>query len=134
MKMDGDYAKVFEDDRQSMASGVVGWKGHVHVTCAPPLRGEYQTPKDVAHALDQAIVSGYIFFPSNYFAYEALHGTLPQGDCYYPERPFDAGNMRAEREVFDKHMQQVPHRYRNYVLHAYANPLLSKLELTGAVN
>ena len=123
------YTKEFSEDRHSMANGVLGWKGHVHVACGSPLCGDYDSPEAVATALDNAIVGNYVLFPSNYFAYHALYNEYPEGDCYFPSRPFDVDSMQEQGKLFTKHIAKVPSQYRNHVLQMYANPLRCKLSL-----
>lgn len=126
------YVKDEGEDSHSIAMGVLGWKGRIHIHYGQPLKGEYHTPTEIVQALDRSIVGDYVLFPSNYFAFQQLHGYYPQGDYGFPARPFDEHEVRAEHAEFTRHLKRVAPRYREYVLRMYANPLANKMALCAA--
>lgn len=123
----GRYEKGDQEDVQSIAKGIAGQKGHVHVAFGEPLSGYYADTDAVAAEIDRQIWSQYVLHPSNCFAFDAQGEearSLPYSD---KSLPFEPGNLREERAAFDLHVSAVPSEYRDIVLEMYANPVRNKL-------
>lgn len=82
----GGYQKAPHEDLRSVATGIIGTKGKVHLTIGTPLRRQALQPpqganlcRHVAALLDHAIQSGYRLMPTNYVAYSLLTGTKEHG-------------------------------------------------------
>ncbi len=115
----GEYAKGEFEDILSIAQGISGFKGQVHVSFGTPLSiEELATPDQAAKAVDQQIRRLYRLFPSNYLALEAL-GEL--GDLAIPE--FDT----ATRATFNEQLAACPEEYQKEWLAMYANPVKNYL-------
>lgn len=120
----GSYEKAEHEDVHSIAVGISGNKGHVHVAFGTPLGNEFATPDAVAQEVDRQIIAGYRLHPSNLYAWEMLHGepaplqdtTLAPGSC--------------DREAFSARIAALPAADREYALTIYANSLSSKLAAT----
>src|SRR5690606_26160054 len=63
------YKKEEHEDVKSIATGITGAKGHVHVAFGSVLRGDYQDNDDVVEEIDRQILKNYVLHPSNCFAY-----------------------------------------------------------------
>ncbi|MDO3382916.1 1-acyl-sn-glycerol-3-phosphate acyltransferase [Gilvimarinus algae] len=127
----GRYEKGDQEDVQSIAKGIAGQKGHVHVAFGEPLRGDYSDSDAVADEIDRQVWANYVLHASNCFAYEQTGGearSLPYSD---KKRPFEPGNLRDERASFDLHIGATPSEYRDIVLGMYANPVRNKLKAQG---
>lgn len=125
----GKYVKGKYEDITSIATGISGYKGRVHLAFGQLMPESLSSPEEVAGWLDRQIISLYVLHPTNYFAYEHLHGQYPAGGVYSDKGiPFKPEELQGERERFDRHIADVPAEYRSYVLAAYANPVISKLE------
>lgn len=116
----GSYAKTDREDITSIGRGIAGSKGRVHVAFGTPLGSEFETPADVASAIDAQILRNYRLRPTNLWAYETLHGRPPQ----VPEITEGSCSERAFRERIDA----MPEADRPFALAAYANALASVLE------
>ncbi len=111
---EGNYKKAEHEDAQSIARGITGFKGHVHVAFGAPLSGDYSSSEDVAQDLDQQIIANYHLHSSNYLAYEA------QGyDLKVPISP-------EQRKAWDDYLNQVHPDYKDTLIAMYANPVLQK--------
>ena len=75
----GSYEKSEHEDVASIAAGIDGEKGHVHVSFGQPLTKDFENADEVAEAVDQQVWSNYVLHPTNFFAYKRLHGDYPQG-------------------------------------------------------
>lgn len=86
------WKKGPEDDMQSMQTGIMGFKGHVHYHCAPCLdnwlRGLDDTmPKAelyrvVTEHIDHEIHAHYRLYPNNYIALDELHHSDDYAEHY----------------------------------------------------
>src|SRR5690606_9915307 len=74
----GSYKKQEHEDVKSIALGITGQKGHVHVAFGRVMHADYQDTDDVVEELDRQILQNYVLHSSNCFAYQALHGTAPR--------------------------------------------------------
>jgi len=120
----GNYEKGEQEDVASIAQGIAGEKGRVHVTFGTPLGAGLDTPDAVAAEVDRQIISGYCLHPTNMYAYRMLHGAdapvpgdlyLEEGDCSQAE--------------FEARIAAMPEAHRPYALAIYANAVVSKLGL-----
>jgi 1-acyl-sn-glycerol-3-phosphate acyltransferase len=123
----GGYKKTPHEDITSIATGISGYKGRVHLSYGKPCSEKFATAEDVAEWLDKEISDLYVLHPTNFFAYYCLFGEYPQ--CVYSDRhiPFNAENLLAEKARFDAHIDAMPAECRQYALQAYANPVINKL-------
>ncbi|MFT6791892.1 MAG: 1-acyl-sn-glycerol-3-phosphate acyltransferase [Cellvibrionaceae bacterium] len=124
---EGRYQKAEYEDVASIAQGITGFKGRVHVAFGAPLDGEYQTVGGVVAELDQKIIHNYVLQPSNCVAYEKLHGELPEGVVVTADQvPFLEADFAMECQQFNDHVCQCDEAYRNILLSMYANPIVSQ--------
>ena len=119
---EGHYKKGEQEDIASIARGIAGEKGRVHVSFGTPLSGDFDTPDQVAREMDRQIISEYCLHPTNLYAYRRLRGeesTVPvnlyleDGDC-------------SEAD-FMARIDALPEPHRPYALGIYANAVISKL-------
>ena len=106
----GHYEKAEHEDVASIAAGIAGQKGRVHVAFGKPLGGGLDTPEAVAQALDAEIIHHYKLFGTNVHAYRLLHGThapLPAGEAL-------AGS--CSQASFERRIQAMPEPHREYAL------------------
>lgn len=122
---EGSYQKDTHEDVQSIAQGIAGFKGRVHVHFGEVLAGEFADAAQVAEAIDRQIVGGYTLFPSNFLAAQAL-GEKPVGDCGYPPQAWPMAETEAARVAFSQRLAECPAAYRQHWLASYANPVRSK--------
>lgn len=118
----GKYVKAVDEDFTSIGTGILGYKGNVHIAFGRVLQGDFANADAVAGFIDQQIITNYQLHASNLLAYEILHGHLPLGlSCNAEQRRF-----------FENRLSHVPIHLRDYWLMMYANPVVSKLALTHA--
>src|SRR5690606_10350653 len=124
----GSYQKAEHEDLRSIALGISGEKGDVHVSFGTPLCGQFDSPEAVAAAVDRQVVALYVLHPTNFFAYRELHGSLPALPCGAEGEPFDAARHRDVETVFKARIAALPAAHRTQALAIYANPIASKLD------
>jgi hypothetical protein len=112
---------------RSIALGISGAKGDVHVSFGTPLRGEFDNADAVAAAVDAQIIDHYVLHPTNFFAYKKLHGSFPKLPCGAKGEVFDSGDYATIEAAFETRIAAMPEQHRPYALAIYANPVVSKL-------
>lgn len=123
----GDYEKGEHEDIASIALGITGEKGHVHVAFGEVLRGVFDSTDDVAAEIDRQIRLNYRLFPSNCFAYEKVYGKSPQVKVGEQAVDFKAGDFHSQRQEFEARLAVIPETERDIFLAMYANPVVNKL-------
>lgn len=124
----GKYEKYEHEDVASIATGIAGHKGKVHVAFGQPLMGQFDTAEAVAAAVDAQVIANYHLHPTNYFAYEMLHGSAPELAGYTAES--SAKSQRA-RLSFEDRINALPEQHRAIALGIYANIIEQKLKADG---
>lgn len=124
---EGRYEKGEQEDISSIAQGIAGQKGRVHVSFGTPLKGEgLDSPEAVAAEVDRQGINEYCLHPTNIYAYQRMYGAdapLPpdlnreEGDC--------------SEAAFDARINAMPEAHRPYALGIYANAVVSKLALVA---
>lgn len=129
LAVQGDYKKDEHEDIASIALGISGQKGHVHVHFGEKLQADFENADEVAEQLDRQIIKNYILHPSNYFAYQKLHGEYPKGVYSDKALSFDSSKLTVKEKEFEERLAQCPAEQQPYLLAAYANPIVSKQKL-----
>ena len=126
-KTSGNYEKEEQEDAVSIAKGITGQKGHVHVAFGNVLSGSYPTEDDVVAELNRSIVGNYILHPSNCLAYQHLYGELPSAATVTNKFiPFSPSAFKREADDFTKRLNASDSAWRSIWLEMYANPVISK--------
>lgn len=109
----GSYQKDTHEDVQSIAMGIAGHKGRVHLAFAPPLSAELEDAASVVRAIDAAILANYRLWPSHYLAAEK-QGIACEADPAW---------LAPQRDTFARRLADCPEAYRPFWLSMYANPV-----------
>ena len=131
------FKKSRQDDLDNMKTGILGYKGRVHYSCARPVNTWLDTisalPKQEFYAalaahIDRDIFMNYQPFPGNYVALDELTDTPLFADRYTDE----------EKATFDRYLDgqlakvTLPHPDRDFLRHQmllmYANPMKNHLD------
>lgn len=126
-RTEGSYQKEEHEDVKSIAMGIAGNKGNVHLAFGDVLNADYADTDELVAALDHQILSNYVLHATNCIAYEMLHGKVPHVNCGVDNRPYDPTKLIAEKAEFDARMKTIPEEQRSIALAIYANPVVSKL-------
>lgn len=103
----GSYQKSEFEDIDSIVSGIIGYKGRVHLTVGKPLTEIPDSPDELAALIDQSIHTQYRLFPSNLIAAEQ-----PSEDVI-PE----------QQKKFADRLELMDSRWRDIVRQTYAKPV-----------
>lgn len=127
----GAYQKAEHEDLASIALGITGNKGAVHVAFGRPLNGEFEDTDAVAAAVDEQVLGRYVLHPTNLIAYQRLHGEWPDLPYGPDQRRFDPAATGEIQRQFDERIAAMPEPHRPYALALYANPVVSRLKVSA---
>jgi hypothetical protein len=123
----GSYQKEEHEDIKSIATGITGEKGQVHIAFGSVLHGDYQDNDDVVEEIDRQILANYVLHASNCMAYQQLHGKVPAVDYTSKHLAYNPDDVTEKRAAFDARLLSIPAEHRDIVLAMYANPVVGKL-------
>lgn len=142
-RRDPDFKKSQHDDLFSMETGILGYKGRVHMRigkCITPAIKTFDgtarqaVVKEACRLIDNTIHCGYRLFPINYIAYDTLQGTDEFAGQYTTD------DIKAVNDYIDSRLAMVdlpditPDEaafMREAMLGMYANPLKNQLAAGG---
>jgi 1-acyl-sn-glycerol-3-phosphate acyltransferase len=131
------YIKEKNEDFITLMSGIIGQKKRIHIHIGNPLDEELTSIAEefeagnkqlqaIAQVLDEAIISGYQLWPTNYIAYDLLKGTT-QFENEYTEQEKLLFERRLEMRIDKSDVFQ-----RESFLAMYANPVINQKKLIHA--
>ncbi len=126
----GCYEKPAGEDLLSLVRGLSGNKGRVALCFNKPLEGCFESPEDVAAALDQAVLGQLKVYPVNYLALAELARREPASDY---KRVYDqvqagvSGDNSVDAE-FSARLGAMSADIQVAWLRLYANPVLNKAD------
>ena len=134
-----DYKKTTADDLLNMQTGLMGYKGHVHLCTAPCLNDQLDRldrtlPKQelflrAAELVDRGIFANYRLYPNNYVAADLLDG----GNRFASH--YTAADKQRFTDYIGRQLSRIdlPDKdepfLRGKLLLMYANPLRNQLSL-----
>lgn len=107
------YAKSEGEDLRSIARGITGNKGRVHLAFGQPLQGNFDSDAQVAAEIDQQIQQNLRLYPVNHWALARLEGLAAD--------PTDT----SSQQLADR-LQQMDDDLARMVLVQYANAIRMK--------
>lgn len=124
----GAYEKTDATDIHSIVTGMIGFKGKVHVAFGKELSLTRDDPEVIAAQIDEQIISNYKLSDMNYLALERLKqdGMVPLHKVRHITEMDTIS--RASRKKFEKRLKSVDSRLQSIWLMSYANPVLSMIE------
>ncbi len=128
----GRFVKDENTDVQSILTGMIGWKGAVHLTFGERIRvPDAVTAEGVAELIDGQIVRNYKLHLVNYLALEKIQKPFMDFATLPALFGVTAAEVQAKRQELDKRLQALPAGLHPFVLGMYANPVIRKTELKG---
>ncbi|WP_426416406.1 1-acyl-sn-glycerol-3-phosphate acyltransferase [Aestuariirhabdus sp. LZHN29] len=123
----GSYTKQENEDDRSIVTGIVGFKGRVHLAFGEPLGDGFEDARQVAAAVDRHIWQSYRLFPINYLAFKYLQAEY---DDIEPVT-FGAGELGsdADGKEFEERLRLCPVDHRHRWLQMYAAPVVNRLRM-----
>ena len=129
----GSYTKAPGEDDTSIALGITGYKGRVHISFGTPISEIPDDAKQLAAALDQQILGSYRLFPVHHLAYRIWDERDPQLKIPSLSELFsDEEIARAEAE-WSKRLAACPSVQQPYLIQQYANPVRNRYRLEAGL-
>ncbi|MGE7990202.1 1-acyl-sn-glycerol-3-phosphate acyltransferase [Pseudomonas sp. NPDC089554] len=125
----GSYTKAPGEDDNSIALGITGYKGRVHINFAPPVTEYFEDTKQLAQEIDRQILGGYRLFPVHYLAYamweekDAALG-VPSADKLFP-----ADELERAKAEWQRRLDACPVEHRPYLVLQYATPVRNQYQV-----
>lgn len=121
MRSLGPYRKAKGEDMNSVLTGIMQPKGHVHLSVTAPITDEEidrcsatDSPfENLAALIDRRIAAGYRMHPTNFVAYDLKLSSTHFADHYSP----------TLREQFIARLESIPPAERSILLDIYAHPV-----------
>lgn len=125
------YIKEKNEDFMTLLSGIMGQKKRIHIHVGDVLDHELDQIKHefdnsnkqiqaMAQAIDDSILTSYKLWPTNYIAYDLLHGTTTYASEY----------IDIEKAVFERRLEKRIDSQSEFevqgILAMYANPVVNK--------
>ena len=126
----GKFEKTDESDIRSIVTGMIGFKGDVHVAFGRELNIESNEPDSIAAQIDEQIVRNYVLRDVNYLALEILRDRGLIEEARFVAAP--TAISAATRANFQKRIEAVPEELQKHLLFGYANPVLNLQRFTAA--
>ncbi|MCB1649978.1 MAG: 1-acyl-sn-glycerol-3-phosphate acyltransferase [Gammaproteobacteria bacterium] len=126
----GRYQKDERSDIHSIVTGMVGFKGHVHVAFGEQLVLESDDADEAVSRVDRQVVDNYRLQDTNYLAVHLLRETEPESvpEAAMSLLPALADIPLTTRDTFEARLQAVDANIRPFILRMYANPVLSRVQ------
>lgn len=125
----GSFTKTDQSDIQSIVTGMIGFKGRVHVAFGKELHITDDDPDVIAEAIDRQILDLYELNDCNFLALEKLKqdGLVP---LHRLGEILDKREIEtASRRRFEKRLKAMDPKLHQLFLFSYANPVINKFQI-----
>lgn len=129
----GTYQKAPGEDDLSIALGITGYKGRVHINFSAPVTAYHQDTKELAAEIDRKILSGYRLFPVHYLAWEQWAGAEASLQVPLASALFDSQELEQAREEWQRRLEGCPAEHRPYLVQQYATPVRNQYRVKAGL-
>lgn len=126
----GSYKKDEQSDITSIVTGMIGFKGHVHVAFGAELQLDTEDDDAIAALIDQQVINNYRMQQTNLIALIMLRELDPG---YVPALTAEGEKLLSAfmpdsdvKTKFEQRLAALETTVRPYVLQMYANPVISR--------
>jgi len=124
---EGEFIKDETTDEKSIAAGINGFKGDIHVQYGNVIDIQEDNAVHIAELIDEQIIGNYKLFPSNYLAYEILQKKDENIGSQLNETGLNPKITEEKRLFFEERYNSFPDHLKPYFLEMYGNPVASVL-------
>lgn len=129
----GSYTKAPGEDDRSIAKGITGYKGRVHIAFAEAVQNASDDAKQLAQQIDQQILSGYRLFPVHYLAYAMWEGREPDLHVPAADAVFGAEELGQAQTEWARRLEACPEEHRPWLILQYANPVRNQYRIRNGL-
>ncbi|MCY1345557.1 hypothetical protein D9M68_286150 [compost metagenome] len=125
----GEYQKSPGEDDASIALGITGYKGRVHINFGDVVTGEFGDAKLLAAELDRQILGNYRLFPVHYLAYEMSPQRDPELAVPSAASLFQGEELQRAQAEWKRRLAACPEEQRPFLIMQYATPVVNQYQL-----
>ena len=129
----GTYTKVPGEDDISIAQGITGYKGRVHVNFSAPVTELLEDTKQLATEIDRRILAGYRLFPVHYLAYAQWQDADSAIEVPSAASLFPGDELEKAREEWKRRLDACPAEHRPYLIQQYATPVRNQYRVKAGL-
>jgi hypothetical protein len=129
----GSYTKAPGEDDASIAKGITGYKGRVHVNFAAPISASFDDSKQLAVEVDRLILGGYRLFPVHYLAYAQWADADPRLVVPTAASLFGADELAQAEEEWQSRLNECPAPQRPFLVLQYATPVRNQYRVKAGL-
>ncbi|WP_443190316.1 1-acyl-sn-glycerol-3-phosphate acyltransferase [Pseudomonas indica] len=129
----GRYEKAPGEDDASIALGITGYKGRVHVAFGAPVSGGFEDAKLLAAEMDRQILGSYRLFPVHYLAYEMWSERDPALNVPAAAELFPTAELERARAEWERRLAACPGVQQPYLVLQYANPVRNQYRVKAGL-
>ena len=129
----GNYTKVPGEDDASIALGITGYKGRVHVNFGTPITQAPEDAKQLAAEIDQQILCDYRLFPVHYLAYAIWDQRDPELALPSLGELFSSEEITSAELEWSRRLSACPSEHRPYLIQQYATPVRNQYRLKAGL-
>lgn len=119
----GSYSKAAGEDDASIALGITGYKGRVHIHFGAEISTPDDDAKLLAQRIDREILGNYRLFPVNYLAYAMWDERDAQLGVPPAEALFSGEELARAQAEWQRRLDACPAERRPWLITQYANPV-----------
>ncbi len=124
---EGSYEKPAGEDLLSLVKGLGEFKGKIYLRFGTPLCGDFQSPEEIANAIDRQVLDNYQLYHINYWALQQLAtATAPDSDYVETWTALKASVEFSDTSAFEARLSGCPRDWQTKWLEMYANPVVNK--------
>ncbi|PSS58159.1 1-acyl-sn-glycerol-3-phosphate acyltransferase [Pseudomonas sp. BBP2017] len=129
----GSYTKAPGEDDLSIAQGITGYKGRVHINFAPPVTEFFEDTKQLAVEIDRQILGGYRLFPVHYLAYAQWAEADPALQVPTAAKLFPADELARAQAEWQRRLDACPVEQQPYLVQQYATPVRNQYRVKAGL-
>ena len=129
----GSYAKAPGEDDASIALGITGYKGRVHIAFGSEIGSASEDAKQLAQEIDKQILGGYRLFPVHYLAYAMWSERDPELRVPTAAEVFGEDELARAQAEWQKRLSACPEVQRPYLIQQYATPVRNQYRIKAGL-
>jgi hypothetical protein len=129
----GSYAKAPGEDDASIALGITGYKGRVHINFGSEIGSASEDAKQLAQEIDKQILGGYRLFPAHYLAYAMWSERDPELRVPTAAEVFGEDELARAQAEWQKRLGACPEVQRPYLIQQYATPVRNQYRIKAGL-
>ncbi|OYW93976.1 MAG: glycerol acyltransferase [Pseudomonadales bacterium 32-61-5] len=129
----GSYTKAPGEDDASIALGITGYKGRVHIGFGTPITEVPEDARQLAAEIDRQILCGYRLFPVHYLAYRIWDNQDPELAIPSLAELFSNEEIARAEAEWKRRLGACPIEHQPYLIQQYATPVRNQYRLKAGL-